>query len=153
MINGDDLSRYCRRRNRGLGGLGRTIARPSTRSCGFDVPAPMARFARVFGPWPTIASRFYRWRKQGLWDRLLAEVQQEADAVGQVEWESITWTAPACGHISQKPGQKGGGRSGAGPFPGRVQNQSPSKRVFPKHGWLSYPKSTERVWPQRGSQG
>ena len=40
-----------------------------------------------FGPWATVASRFYRWRGQGLWDRLLAEVQREADATGQVDWE------------------------------------------------------------------
>ena len=33
------------------------------------------------------SQRFYRWRKRGLWDRLLAEVQREADAIGQVEWE------------------------------------------------------------------
>ena len=30
----------------------------------------------------TVASRFYRWRKQGLWERLLAAVQQQADAAG-----------------------------------------------------------------------
>ncbi len=37
------------------------------------------------------------------------------------------WTAPACGHISTLPGQKGGGRSGAGPFPGRIRYQGPSE--------------------------
>ena len=40
-----------------------------------------------YGPWRTVASRFYRWRRQGLWDRLLAAVQQQADAARQVEWE------------------------------------------------------------------
>ena len=40
-----------------------------------------------YGPWRTVASRFYRWRKKGLWDRLLAELQQKADAVGQLEWD------------------------------------------------------------------
>ena len=40
-----------------------------------------------YGPWWTVASRFYRWRKQGLWEKLLAEAQREADAAGEVEWE------------------------------------------------------------------
>ena len=49
--------------------------------------APWRDLPERFGPWATVASRFYRWRKQGLWDRLLAEVQREADAIGQLEWE------------------------------------------------------------------
>ena len=49
--------------------------------------APWRDLPDRFGPWSTVASRFYRWRKQGLWERLLAEVQQGADAIGQVEWE------------------------------------------------------------------
>ena len=40
-----------------------------------------------YGPWRTVASRFYRWRRQGLWQKVLAEVQREAAAAGEVEWE------------------------------------------------------------------
>jgi transposase len=39
-----------------------------------------------YGPWPTIASRFYRWRKAGIWERLFAAVQQQADAAGRIDW-------------------------------------------------------------------
>ena len=49
--------------------------------------SPWRDLPERFGPWATVASRFYRWRKQGLWGRLLAEVQREAYAIGQVEWE------------------------------------------------------------------
>ncbi len=49
--------------------------------------APWRDMPERYGPWRTVASRFYRWRKKGLWDRLLAELQQKADAVGQLEWE------------------------------------------------------------------
>ena len=49
--------------------------------------SPWRDLPERFGPWATVASRFYRWRRQGLWDRLLAEVQREADATGQVDWE------------------------------------------------------------------
>ena len=49
--------------------------------------APWRDLPERYGPWRTVVSRFYRWRKQGLWDRLLAEVQQQSDAAGQIEWE------------------------------------------------------------------
>ena len=49
--------------------------------------APWRDLPERYGPWRTVASRFYRWRRQGLWDRLLAAVQQQADAARQVEWE------------------------------------------------------------------
>lgn len=49
--------------------------------------APWRDLPERYGPWRTVASRFYRWRKKGLWDRLLAELQQKADAVGQLEWD------------------------------------------------------------------
>ncbi len=39
-----------------------------------------------YGPWQTVATRFYRWTKQGVWDKILAEVQKDADANGQVQW-------------------------------------------------------------------
>ena len=51
------------------------------------IGAPWRDLPERFGPWATVASRFYRWRKQGLWDRLPAEVRREADAIGQVKWE------------------------------------------------------------------
>ena len=49
--------------------------------------APWRDLPECYGPWRTVASRFYRWQKQGLWERLLAEVQREADAAGGMEWE------------------------------------------------------------------
>ena len=49
--------------------------------------APWRDLPEQYGPWRIVASRFYRWRKQGLWERILAEVQRETDAAGGVEWE------------------------------------------------------------------
>jgi len=34
-----------------------------------------------------VATRFYRWRKAGIWDRILKALQQEADAEGELDWE------------------------------------------------------------------
>ncbi len=39
-----------------------------------------------YGPWQSVASRFYRWRKAGIWDRILAELQKDANADGEVVW-------------------------------------------------------------------
>lgn len=37
-----------------------------------------------YGPWRTVASRFYRWQRAGIWNQLLAAVQAQADAAGQL---------------------------------------------------------------------
>jgi transposase len=39
-----------------------------------------------FGPWATVASRFYRWRRQGVWDGVLQALQADADARGELDW-------------------------------------------------------------------
>ena len=49
--------------------------------------APWRDLPERYGPWQTVATRFYRWTKQGIWDKILAEVQKDADANGQIEWE------------------------------------------------------------------
>jgi transposase len=33
-----------------------------------------------FGPWLTVAERFYRWRKEGRWDRILQVLQEPSFA-------------------------------------------------------------------------
>jgi transposase len=41
-----------------------------------------------YGPWQTCYDRFVRWRRDGTWERLLADAQTKSDAVGEVEWLS-----------------------------------------------------------------
>jgi len=48
--------------------------------------APWRDLPSEFGPWETVASRFYRWRRQGVWDRVLARLQAGADARGELDW-------------------------------------------------------------------
>jgi Putative transposase of IS4/5 family (DUF4096)/Winged helix-turn helix len=62
--------------------------------------APWWDLPERYGPWRTVASRFYRWRRDGQWDRSLKAVQ----------WE---------------PGEKAG-RRGIRPQSGRFQHQSTS---------------------------
>jgi transposase len=39
-----------------------------------------------FGSWRTVYSRFRRWQQAGVWDRVLAALQAEADAHGDLDW-------------------------------------------------------------------
>jgi transposase len=39
-----------------------------------------------FGSWRTVYSRFRRWHQAGVWDRVLAALQAEADAKGELDW-------------------------------------------------------------------
>jgi transposase len=43
--------------------------------------------AHDYGPWQTAANRFYRWRHAGVWDRVLATLQADADARGVLDWD------------------------------------------------------------------
>jgi transposase len=40
-----------------------------------------------FGPWKTVANRFYRWRQAGIWQRVFAALLQQADQVGSLDWK------------------------------------------------------------------
>ena len=42
--------------------------------------------AQDFGPWQTYSTRFYRWVKAGVWQKVLAELQRQDDAEGAVDW-------------------------------------------------------------------
>ncbi len=48
--------------------------------------APWRDLPERYGPWPTVYTRFRRWTLGGVWDRLFASVQRQADAAGQVDW-------------------------------------------------------------------
>lgn len=49
--------------------------------------APWRGLPERYGPWQTVASRFYRWRKAGVWRRTLEVLQQQADAEGHLDWQ------------------------------------------------------------------
>jgi transposase len=48
--------------------------------------APWRDVPERYGPWQTVASRFYRWRRAGIWQHLFEAVQQQADVAGRLEW-------------------------------------------------------------------
>jgi transposase len=48
--------------------------------------APWRDLPASYGPWQTVATRFYRWRRAGIWDRILAELQQSGNTAGDLDW-------------------------------------------------------------------
>jgi transposase len=50
--------------------------------------APWRDLPERYGPWQTVATRFYRWVQRGVWDHLLAALQRQGDATGQLDWSA-----------------------------------------------------------------
>ena len=48
--------------------------------------APWRDLPERYGSWRTEYSRFRRWRLAGVWGKILAEVQAEEDARGNLDW-------------------------------------------------------------------
>lgn len=49
--------------------------------------APWRDLPPEYGPWPSVATRFYRWVRAGVWERVLAELQRRADEEGELDWK------------------------------------------------------------------
>jgi transposase len=48
--------------------------------------APWRDLPSEYGSWQSVATRFYRWVEDGVWDRVLEELQRQADASGKLDW-------------------------------------------------------------------
>ena len=49
--------------------------------------APWRDMPERYGPWESIATRFYRWQKNGIWNQILEALQMIADNQGNLDWE------------------------------------------------------------------
>jgi transposase len=81
--------------------------------------APWEDLPERYGPAKTCFDRFNRWRRSGLWDRLLQTLQGEADEAGELVWEQVSVDAStirahqhAAGarHQPSQADEKGGSR-------------------------------------------
>ncbi len=73
--------------------------------------APWRDLPSRYGPWQTCYDRFVRWRRDGIWDRLLAHTQPKSYAVGEVEWEvsvdsTIAWAHQHATGAPRKPSHR-----------------------------------------------
>lgn len=49
--------------------------------------APWRDLPERFGPWQTVYDYFARWRREGVFDRILAKLQIRLDAHGYIDWD------------------------------------------------------------------
>jgi transposase len=73
--------------------------------------APWRDLPDHYGPWSTVASRFYRWQKAGIWQRVLEALQQQGDANGQIDWKKHSVDSTIIRAHQHAAGAKGGIKS------------------------------------------
>ena len=49
--------------------------------------APWRDLPERYGPWQTVYDRFRRWQREGLFDRILEQLQIRLDAEGRIDWD------------------------------------------------------------------
>lgn len=74
--------------------------------------APWRDLPERYGPWQSVYTRFRRWARAGVWDRLFAAVQRQADAAGEIDWELHFVDGTVVRAHQHAAGAKGGTRSG-----------------------------------------
>jgi transposase len=72
--------------------------------------APWRDLPERYGSWQTAASRFYRWQKEGVWQRVLKELQRQKDHSGEVEWQIHFLDSTSVRAHQHAAGAKGGGK-------------------------------------------
>ncbi len=73
--------------------------------------APWRDLPTRYGPWATVATRFYRWTKSGLWERILHTLQAQADARGELDWDAHYVDGTVIRAHQHAAGAKGGTQS------------------------------------------
>ena len=80
--------------------------------------SPWRALPTEFGPWETVYSRFWRWQRDGIWQRVLRTLQAAADEAGTLTGTCIVWMhhnpCPSACRWGQKGGEHALGRSRGG---------------------------------------
>ena len=63
-----------------------------------------------FGPWQTVWKRHHRFATDGTWDRLLAAVQADAQAAGEIDWNVSVDSTIARAHQHSATARRDTGR-------------------------------------------
>ena len=85
-----------------------------------------------FGPWRTVYSRFRRWEQAGVWERVLAARQAEADPAGDLDWALHLLDGTTVRAHQRAAGAKKG--AATRPSAARVADARPRSTCGPKAG-------------------
>ena len=107
--------------------------------------APWADIPSRYGPHTTCVNRFNRWRRAGVWDRLLEAVSEAYDGdIQMIDSSSIRV------HQHAANGKKRHPIPLHGPFAGRVDDQDPRPRR--RHGTAHRPEAHPGPGPRRAQR-
>ncbi len=87
--------------------------------------APWRDLPSEYGPWRSVATRFYRWVRAGVWDRVLGELQRRADAQGELDWQ----LHHVDGSVVRAHQHAAGAKKGAPSTPTRRQGREKIRRL------------------------
>ena len=98
--------------------------------------APWRDLPERYGCWRTVYSRFRRWQQAGVWDRVLAALQRQADADGRLDWTLHFVDSTVVRAHQHAAGAKGGARparrsAAAGAATARRSTSGPSAAASP----------------------
>lgn len=79
--------------------------------------APWRDLPPEYGPWRTVATRFYRWVNAGVWERVLEELQRQADSEGELDWTLHHVDGSVLRAHQHAAGAKGAKKGGSSPPP------------------------------------
>ena len=71
---------------------------------------PWRALPERYGSWKTVSSRFYRWQRAGVWERVLAALQRRADVEGRLDWTLHFVDSTVVRAHQHAAGAKGGSR-------------------------------------------
>ena len=49
--------------------------------------SPWRDLKESYGPWQTIYDRFRKWTREGLWDKILKQLQADFQSKGKIDWK------------------------------------------------------------------
>jgi transposase len=102
--------------------------------------APWNDLPSRHGPVGTVSSRFHRWRKAGIWQRILQALQARADCQGRVDWSlHLVDSTIVRAHQHAAGARKAGGEKGGSATrrsAARAAASRPRSTSGPK-GWVS----------------
>ena len=98
--------------------------------------APWKDLPERYGPVGTVSSRFYRWRKAGIWQGILEALQARADRQGRVDWSlHFVDSTIVRAHQHAAGARKAGGEKG-----GSATRRSAARAAVSRPRFTSAPK-------------
>lgn len=100
-----------------------------------------------YGPWQTVYERFNRWRKEGVWDRILQALQVYLDQLGKLDWD--LWCMDGT-NIRAHRCAAGAGKKGVPKSRKTMGWAAAEEATPPRSTWSA--KATAGPWPRRSAR-